>query len=102
MTKLRQRMKFIHRFLQHVLPHRFIKVRYYGLLSPANRHLIERARQPLAATSNQPAKTSNLTAVINSPSAIGSGLLARTALRCPHCDTPLTLLGPLKPKARSP
>jgi hypothetical protein len=27
--------KFISRFLQHVLPPRFVKVRYYGLLSPA-------------------------------------------------------------------
>src|SRR5205823_12188980 len=26
--------KFIRRFLQHVLPSRFVKMRYYGLLSP--------------------------------------------------------------------
>ena len=29
--------EFIRRFLQHVLPERFVKVRYYGLLGPNNR-----------------------------------------------------------------
>jgi hypothetical protein len=42
--------EFIRRFLQHVLPKRFVKVRYYGLLSPSNRHLLDRARQLLEAT----------------------------------------------------
>src|SRR5205809_2363431 len=45
--------KFIRRFLQHVLPNRFVKVRYYGLLSPGNRHLLQQARQLLAATGEQ-------------------------------------------------
>ena len=41
--------EFIHRFLQHVLPHRFVKVRYYGLLAPSNRHLLQRLRVLLGA-----------------------------------------------------
>jgi hypothetical protein len=28
--------EFIRRFLQHVLPHSFVKIRHYGLLAPAN------------------------------------------------------------------
>jgi len=32
--------EFIRRFLQHVLPRGFHKVRYYGLWAPANRHLL--------------------------------------------------------------
>ena len=28
-------MEFMHRFLQHVLPTGFMKVRYYGFLSPS-------------------------------------------------------------------
>ena len=36
---------FIHRFLQHVLPHRFIKVRTYGLFSPHHKHLLQNAKQ---------------------------------------------------------
>lgn len=29
------------RFLQHFLPKRFMRVRYYGFLSPRKRHLLE-------------------------------------------------------------
>jgi hypothetical protein len=35
---------FIARFLQHVLPRGFTKIRYYGLLSPSRRADLERAR----------------------------------------------------------
>jgi hypothetical protein len=38
---------FIGRFLQHVLPSAFTKVRSYGLLSPTSRPDLERARQLL-------------------------------------------------------
>src|SRR6266496_4091274 len=65
--------EFIHRFLQHVLPPRFIKVRYYGLLSPRHRHLLALARPQLAGCTYDPAQTAPakmLTAVSNSHSAI--------------------------------
>jgi hypothetical protein len=45
-------VEFMRRFLQHVLPERFVKVRYYGLLAPAYRQLLPQARhyfQPLSA-----------------------------------------------------
>ena len=41
--------KFIHRFLQHVLPRSFVKVRYYGLFSPAHRPQLTALRQQLGA-----------------------------------------------------
>ena len=41
--------EFIRRFLQHVLPKGFVKVRYYGLFSPAHRPQLARLRQALAA-----------------------------------------------------
>ena len=97
--------EFIRRFLQHVLPPRFIKVRYYGLLSPRHRHLLEQARQLLEGRSYDAAQTAPakvVTAESNSPSAIDNRQSTMTPLRCPHCGQPLTLLGPLKPKARSP
>lgn len=37
-------MEFIRRFLQHVLPPGFMKVRYYGFLSPASNVTIEEVR----------------------------------------------------------
>jgi ribosomal protein L37AE/L43A len=82
--------EFIRRFLQHVLPPRFIKVRYYGLLSPAHRQLLQKARQLLSATSSklkrQVVKTSESLALLS----------------CPHCGGPLTLLSPLAPRGRAP
>jgi hypothetical protein len=41
--------QFIRRFLQHVLPRGFHKVRYYGLLSPSRRHQLEQIK-PLVPT----------------------------------------------------
>jgi hypothetical protein len=82
--------EFIRRFLQHVLPPRFIKVRYYGLLSPAQRQLLEKARQLLSATTTKP-KSEVLKPIQPLP-----------LLSCPHCRGPLTLLGPLAPRGRAP
>jgi hypothetical protein len=82
--------EFIRRFLQHVLPPRFIKVRYYGLLSPSNRQLLLRARQLLAAATGK-VKSKDLKLI--QPLA---------PLRCPHCGGPLTLLSPLAPRGRAP
>ena len=82
--------EFIRRFLQHVLPPRFIKVRYYGLLSPASRHLLLKARHLLSTPTSklkcQVPKTTQSLAVLS----------------CPHCGGPLTLLSPLAPKGRAP
>jgi len=82
--------EFIRRFLQHVLPDRFIKVRYYGLLSPAHRPLLKQARQQLAAAT---AKVKPDEFITTSPP---------TQLSCPHCGGPLTLLSPLAPRGRAP
>ena len=83
--------KFIHRFLQHVLPDRFVKVRYYGLLSPKHRHLLTQVRLLLAPRITKPISRSENCAPL------------KQALLCPRCGTQLTLRGMLKPKrARSP
>ncbi len=41
--------EFIRRFLQHVLPKGFIKVRYYGLFAPSNRKVLKKVRTLLGA-----------------------------------------------------
>jgi ribosomal protein L37AE/L43A len=79
--------EFIRRFLQHVLPPRFIKVRYYGLLSPAQRQLLQKARQLLRAYTSKLKRAETA---------------APPTMRCPHCRAPLTLLGPLAPRGRAP
>lgn len=42
-----QAIEFLRRFLQHVLPKGFVKVRYYGLFSPASRDKLDACRQLL-------------------------------------------------------
>src|SRR5690242_9999191 len=40
--------EFLRRYLQHVLPQGFHKVRYYGLLSPSNQRTLRRLQLLLA------------------------------------------------------
>ena len=84
--------EFIRRFLQHVLPDHFVKVRYYGLLSPSNRRLLEKSRELLKGKS-----IDNLTSIqsqLDNPSI--------AAPRCPTCGGVLKLIQQLKPQPRWP
>jgi len=82
--------EFIRRFLQHVLPDRFIKVRYYGLLSPGHRQWLNRARESLGARAIEPNTTGTHPDVkqpIDAP-------------RCPTCGSLLKLVQTLRPTRR--
>lgn len=99
--------EFIRRFLQHALPDRFVKVRYYGLLSPRRRHSLAQARQQLESSGSVDAQVTATPATPPieddiSQSAIGNRQSAINAPRCHQCGNLLTLLGPLRPQARSP
>lgn len=84
--KLRQQAlpaeQFISRFLQHVLPSRFRKVRYYGLFSPQRKKQLEIARWLLP-----PVPETDLDCG-NPPSLPPANL-------CPKCNGPMQHLGPL-------
>lgn len=84
--------EFIRRFLQHVLPERFVKVRYYGLLSPSNRHLLNKARELLGATVSE----RGLQSRDQVPLSEGK------ARRCPECGDELTLVRRLGRHPREP
>lgn len=75
---------FMARFLQHVLPKRFAKIRYYGFLHP-------RAREKLAAVRKQLRLPVTLPVVEEPP----------TPMLCPHCQTPLLLIETLR-RSRAP
>jgi hypothetical protein len=84
--------EFLRRYLQHVLPQGFHKVRYYGLLSPANRVTLRRLQLLLAerrkATDAKDAETPP------SPA---------TERRCPCCEEGLmVVISWLPRRARSP
>ena len=89
---------FIHRFLQHVLPRGFIKVRYYGVLSPSRRKVLPQIRTLLAASpSNDPATES--APPRDRPQARPAPAQER---RCRTCGGPLVFLGRLSPHPREP
>lgn len=60
---------FLARFLQHVLPRGFTKIRYYGLLSPTGRPDLERARDLLALHAAPPARPSAVASDTTAPGA---------------------------------
>jgi hypothetical protein len=77
-------MEFIRRFLQHVLPDGFHKVRYYGLLSPSNRKTLKLLQNILATNSVLEAILDNAESEKN--------LEQPGVLLCPHCGSPLRLI----------
>jgi len=88
--------EFIRRFLQHVLPPRFVKVRYYGLLSPSNRHLLAKVRELLGAPATQ------REAADRDQGRDEDRQETDDILRCPECGGALTLVRRLGRKGREP
>ena len=84
--------EFIRRFLQHVLPAHFVKVRYYGWLSPGNREALHMVRELLGAQS--PPSPLEEHARDSTP--------ATTTVHCPRCGQAMALVETLRPKHRSP
>jgi hypothetical protein len=88
--------QFIERFLQHVLPKGFAKVRYYGLSSSACQPRRAQARSLLPCLPAPPAPILTLTAGPASPT-------ADDGPRCPRCRTGrLIYLGELLPWPEGP
>jgi hypothetical protein len=77
--------EFIRRFLMHVLPKGFHRIRHYGLLANGNRvRLIARARELLAKASHKPEPTQ--TAGPASPPKPGA-----IPCRCPRCGNRMVI-----------
>jgi hypothetical protein len=92
---------FLARFVQHVLPKGYVKIRHYGLLAGSNvRTLLERARELL-----RPTVTTYPGAPARSWIEILLALVGRDVRRCALCDGPIvmTALPSLpSPTARAP
>jgi hypothetical protein len=90
--------EFMRRFLQHVLPRGFHKVRYFGLWHPARRHNVARVRQMLQLQATPKFDPS--------PDLIGTPLTPSGAesppsiepLICPHCQGRLIFIRTLSPR----
>jgi hypothetical protein len=87
--------EFIRRFLQHVLPKGFVKVRYFGFFSHGSRQRLSALRQSLGATlpvaPDEPAAE---------PEPVDS--LKPRVVRCPVCNRPMWRHLFIPPLPRSP
>jgi hypothetical protein len=81
--------EFIRRFLQHVLPKGFVKVRYYGFFSPGKRQLLATVRQMLGVLSEDKLLTENSDR-------------DELDLLCPTCSCAMHYLQTLHPRSRPP
>jgi len=84
-TKTLPAFDFMHRFLQHVLPKGFVKIRYYGFLSPNKRNLLAVAKY-LLGDSAKP----DVTPTVDK------------RYICPHCGAKLRWFKPLPKSTRDP
>jgi Putative transposase/Transposase zinc-binding domain len=84
---------FIGRFLAHVLPKGFVKVRYYGLLAVGKRKLLSEVRSILAL--RQAVAPLLCTAAASEPLVVPPEADVR---RCPSCGQPMQLVQTLPPK----
>lgn len=85
-TKTLPVFEFMHRFLQHVLPKGFVKIRYYGLMAPTARNLLAVALYLLGGSK----LLSVVPPVFNKHNA------------CPCCGSPLRWVKPLGKSTRAP
>ena len=84
--------KFIRRFLQHVLPKGFVKVRYYGFLSSRKRHLLDFIKELFKLAIE----------TLDSDCSSSDAPAARV-ISCPKCGKPMVFVAEIKPKGnRSP
>jgi hypothetical protein len=87
--------KFIHRFLQHVLPHGFVKVRYFGFFGASVRSRLLALQQMLRACS-LPENTKLFPKT-------DSDQISSTSWPCPKCGKPMLFQRALAPTScRSP
>jgi hypothetical protein len=89
--------EFIRRFMQHVLPKGFVKVRYYGFFSPGKRRLLPKLRRLLGGFNL--AKLSHEHIV---PMLLRGARLNHLELRCPVCGQVMQWVETLKPNGRHP
>jgi hypothetical protein len=87
--------EFLRRFLQHVLPKGFVKVRYYGLFSPSWRHHWPLIRLMLGMAVGQPGEIDeaqpHLAPVETDPRVL-----------CPRCGQAMRWVKRLRPSAPCP
>ena len=87
--------EFLRRFLQHVLPKGFVKVRYYGLFSAARRYQLGLIRLGLDASEPETPPTDEVICTAESSD-------SEYRVRCRTCGQVMELVKILRPRSRYP
>jgi hypothetical protein len=99
-------MSFLHRFLQHVLPKGFQKIRYSGFLHPGARTTLTALQEQLAETDDGTTQLPeelastfgiDLADVPTADASPADAPLPESTHCCPHCGGPLAYFGRLPP-----
>jgi hypothetical protein len=93
--------EFIRRFLQHVLPKGFMKVRYYGLFSPTHRPRLKRVRQLLEGQETPQAQDDDQTQAVLAALETNAAAPSQS-ICCPKCGQPMQLVETIQPKRKRP
>ena len=88
---------FIHRFLQHVLPKGFVKVRYFGFFAPGCHKRLVALRQQLEQKYPE-----NLGESETVPELLSNAPTPEAKLCCPSCGQPLLFQRTIQPTGRCP
>jgi hypothetical protein len=95
--------EFIRRFLQHVLPKGFVKVRYYGFLSSGLRRRLAAIRQQLDDPAlDQPPVPEDADTDLQTADDPSDDPSAHPVVFCPSCGRVMQRRSILRPKARCP
>jgi hypothetical protein len=86
-------LEFLHRFLQHILPKGFVKVRYYGLFRVGMRRSLAVLRSQLQLLEHKVTQTMPTPAVSDG---------SKREMICPNCGQLMTLEWVLLPRNRGP
>jgi hypothetical protein len=89
---------FIHRFLQHVLPHGFVKVRYFGFFGASVRSRLALLQQRLGKIADPEQADETAIAKQADETAIAEPRLKRL---CPKCGQPMVFQRTLQPQPRT-
>ena len=94
--------EFIRRFLQHILPKGWVKVRYYGFFSPGQRQRLDELRQRLGGLQAAKCPPPIEPLETRDPAAADGPMPAQPPVRCPICGEALQWVQRLRLGGRSP
>lgn len=87
--------EFVRRYAQHILPHRFVHIRHYGILAPGNREVLAALQKALGAAPVPLHRGRKQWKDIAAARGLVMGL-------CPHCNVGFLVIVSAIPHIRSP